>query len=411
MKCTYDLKFIFLYNDNSLSVEEMKKFEEHLDSCERCSGILSQDKAVMDFFRKEESAESTRIPKDKLMKSIPLGKYSKNPMKFRILSTFNRVIPSRPTLVKVAAAVVLLALILNYQAVFSNITDKAMLILKQYGSENIATSDTSKEEKPRLTEGELAVSSVVSEGSTNIMIIGEDDPGVYDTIGILSVDEKRKQLKIVMISRDVNVEYSSYVKNNMPVSMDISKHSIISSAPFIGSAIGYKGTFQSGSISFLTDVIKEKFDINVDQYVKLESEGLRQIVDLFGGVDIDVPYNMYYDDPAQNLSIHLNKGMQHLDGKMAEHFVRYKAHKFKNEVITDDFEKRNNNQAEFIKALIQQKAKASNLDKLPQLFMIIDKYMEHSFDIENDHTTYIKYLEGLAADKYTIESTIIKDVE
>lgn len=409
MRCMYDTKFIFLYNDNSLSLEETKKFEEHLNSCERCRGMLSQDKAVMDFFRKEENAESTRVPKEKLMKSIPLGMYSKNPLKFRLFSSFNRVIPSKSALVKVAAAVVMLALIMNYQAVFSNIADKALLILKQQCPENIGTSNG---QKPRLTEGELTPSEgaltpfgYVSEGSTNIMIIGEDAAGVYDTIGVLSIAEKTKNLKIVMISRDVNIEYSSYVKNNIPGSMDISKHSSISSAPFIGSEIDYKGKFQSDSISFLSDVIKEKFDISVDQYIKLESEGLRQIVDLFGGVDIDVPYNMNYEDPAQNLSIHMNKGMQHLDGKKAECFIRYRP-KSKNEVSRDDFA-RTSNQAYFIRALIEQKVKASNLDKLPKLFDIIDKNMEHSFDIKNDLTTYIKYLKGLSADKYTIESTII----
>jgi LCP family protein required for cell wall assembly len=404
MRCIYDLKFIFMYNDNSLSIEEKKKFEEHLDSCERCSGILSQDKAVMDFFRKEENAESVKIQKDKLMQSIPFGKYSKNPMKFRILSMANRVIPSRSTLVKVAAVVVMLALILNYQAVFSGVADKAASILKQYGFEN---KETLSEKRPRLTKGNLAASSIVSEDSTNIMIIGEDDSNVYDTIGIVSIDEKRKQLKIIMLSRDIKVEYSSYVKNNVMLSTDISKRSILSNASFIGSEIGYKGRFQSSSISFLSDIIKEKLNIKVDHYVKLEYECLRQIVDLFGGVDIDVPYNMNYDDPIQNLSIHLDKGMQHLDGKKAECFLRYRPHKSENEASMDAIDRRNTNQADFIKALIQQKATTSNIDKLPQLFGIIDKTTEHSFDIKNDLASYIKYLKGLAADKYTIESTII----
>ncbi|WP_010680976.1 LCP family glycopolymer transferase [Acetivibrio cellulolyticus] len=409
MKCIYDMEFIFLYNDNSLSLEEMKKFEEHLDSCERCRGIISRDKSVMDFIKKEESMENTSFSKAKLMDSIPFGMYSKNTVKYRVLSLFNKVIPSKPTLVKVAVAVIMLALILNNQAIISNISNKADSILNHKGVENAQTHGISGVEKPRLTEGKLSANGVVSRDSTNVMIIGEDKPGVYDTIGVLSIDEKSKNLKIIMISRDVNIDYSSYVENKLSIDrgLDISEDTTISSAHKIASQIGYKGKFQSGSVSFLSDVIKERFGITVDQYVKLEFDGLSQIVDLFGGVDIDIPYGMNYDDPAKGLSIHLKKGMQHLDGKNAECFVRYSL-RYPRYGSSYNSE-RDNNQAAFIKAFIKQKVTASNIDKLPQLFNILDKNMEHSFDIKNSLEFYIQYLKDLASDSYTIDTLSITD--
>ena len=48
------------------------------------------------------------------------------------------------------------------------------------------------------------------------------------------------------------------------------------------------------------------------------------LVDAIGGVDFDVPINMDYDDPIQNLSIHFKKGVQHLSGADALRVVRFR---------------------------------------------------------------------------------------
>ena len=47
-------------------------------------------------------------------------------------------------------------------------------------------------------------------------------------------------------------------------------------------------------------------------------------MNLFGGVDIYVPYDMHYDDIYQDLYIHMDKGWHRLSGKEAEGFVGYR---------------------------------------------------------------------------------------
>jgi len=47
-------------------------------------------------------------------------------------------------------------------------------------------------------------------------------------------------------------------------------------------------------------------------------------VDAVGGVEFDVPVDMDYDDPAQDLSIHYKKGVQHLNGQQALEVVRFR---------------------------------------------------------------------------------------
>jgi len=52
---------------------------------------------------------------------------------------------------------------------------------------------------------------LVDESSRNILFIGQDRiSGLYDTIGILSIDRKNKKLKIIMIPRDLYIDYPDF---------------------------------------------------------------------------------------------------------------------------------------------------------------------------------------------------------
>jgi LCP family protein required for cell wall assembly len=65
--------------------------------------------------------------------------------------------------------------------------------------------------------------------------------------------------------------------------------------------------------------------LTIDHYMVVDLEAVAEAVDMLGGVDIDVPCDMDYEDPAQSLSIHLKKGRQHLDGRKALGFIRFRS--------------------------------------------------------------------------------------
>jgi len=69
---------------------------------------------------------------------------------------------------------------------------------------------------------------------------------------------------------------------------------------------------------------EELFDVPINYMVTIDFDGLRQIVDAVGGLDIDVDMDMRYVDTADKTNINLSKGMQHLDGKLTLDFVRYR---------------------------------------------------------------------------------------
>ncbi|HOP93959.1 MAG TPA: LCP family protein [Acetivibrio thermocellus] len=260
-----------------------------------------------------------------------------------------------------------------------------------------------------LTNGMKYHEKLVDESSRNILFIGQDRiSGLYDTIGILSIDRKNKKLKIIMIPRDLYIDYSSRVKHYLEENGRLNDPDFykINAAHLIGPYMKYEGKFGAYSMNFLAELIKEIFDIEVHDYVRFNTEGFVQIVDLFGGVDINVPYDMHYDDIYQDLHIHINKGWNHLDGKKAEGFVRYRQSNDEMGNITHsigDYE-RKKNQINFIKAFIEQHGTMSNIDKLPSLISTLNKYMKHSIGVGDVLTTYIGYAKDVVLYKYPIET-------
>lgn len=77
-------------------------------------------------------------------------------------------------------------------------------------------------------------------------------------------------------------------------------------------------------IELLQSTISRTFGIYFDYYAVISTDAFVKIVDAVGGVDVYVQENMDYDDPVQDLYIHIKKGQQHLDGKTAEGFVRFR---------------------------------------------------------------------------------------
>lgn len=69
---------------------------------------------------------------------------------------------------------------------------------------------------------------------------------------------------------------------------------------------------------------EETFGIDIDYYVIVDVDTFRNVVDAMGGVEVDVQFDMNYEDSAQDLSIHIKKGKQILMGEEAEGFVRYR---------------------------------------------------------------------------------------
>lgn len=266
----------------------------------------------------------------------------------------------------------------------------------------------SQEEDKKITTGTKYSEKLVEDGTRNILIIGEDKLNdLYDTIGIASIDEKTKKLKLIMIPRDTYIEYGSEVMGYLEKAGRSKSPGIykINCAHHVGSLFEYKGKFDSGPTSFLAQIIKEKFDIDVDDYVKINTKGFASLVDLFGGVGINVPYDMNYEDPTQDLIIHLKKGQQQLDGGQAEGFVRFRQGYREDGTFFEIGDTgRKKNQLAFMQAFIKQHGTITNINKLPSLIKLLGKNVQHSIGVGDVLQVYMKLGRDIISNKFEIES-------
>ena len=140
-----------------------------------------------------------------------------------------------------------------------------------------------------------------------ILIMGvdvrEDDVGRSDTLMVATIDPKYDQASLLSIPRDTRVRIYGYGFDK------------------INAAYAYGGE------PLAEKTVENFLGIDIDHYVIVNVRSFVKIIDAIGGVDINVPKRMYYEDPWDDdggLVIDLYPGYQHMDGKTAVTYVRYR---------------------------------------------------------------------------------------
>jgi len=70
--------------------------------------------------------------------------------------------------------------------------------------------------------------------------------------------------------------------------------------------------------------VEKLLSIPVHYYVRTNFLGVQSVVDILGGVELNVEIDMRYSDPTQDLEIDLKKGVQVLNGDKALQYLRYR---------------------------------------------------------------------------------------
>lgn len=178
------------------------------------------------------------------------------------------------------------------------------------------------------------------EDCCTILLVGEDAQSKStDTILLLNINRATKSIAVMSIPRDTKVN-SSYQPHK------------------INGAYAANGCGEQG-MEALMDYTADCVGFRPDGYILVDLDVFVDLVDLFGGVEFDVPHDMRYDDPTQALHIALDAGLQTLDGERAMELVRFRSG-YENADIG-----RIGVQREFIRNAIDQWAKPVNAVKLP----------------------------------------------
>ena len=139
--------------------------------------------------------------------------------------------------------------------------------------------------------------------SKNILVLGMDRQAeLCDVMMLVNVNFTKNSITVAHIPRDTYAAYTdgSYKKLN-------------------GAYNSLGGARQVAS--FLSDAM----GVEIHHYVCVGLDTVSEVVDAVGGVDVTLPCDMSYRDPEQGLYIDLDKGLRHLDGDLAEKFLRFRA--------------------------------------------------------------------------------------
>jgi len=206
-----------------------------------------------------------------------------------------------------------------------------------------ATHALDNEGATNIDIDQLVDEGIRLKGIYNFILGGTDVGGTRtDALILVNFNTEKEKITMMSIPRDTYIDTPKSSKK-------------------INAAYAY------GKGDGLKEAIKKTFGIDVDGYVVVSTSAFKEFVDLIGGVEVDVKYDMYYEDPVQDLYIHIKKGKQVLKGNDAEGFVRYRYG-----YATGDLG-RIEAQKVFISAMIKQVTKPQNIIKMPKIVETVFK--------------------------------------
>lgn len=166
--------------------------------------------------------------------------------------------------------------------------------------------------------------------------------GRADSMVIVSYDPKEQRLAMLSVPRDIWTQIPGHGYDK------------------INHAYAY------GGHELAIDTVERTLGIDINHWVTLSFEGFMEVIDAVGGVEIDVPTRLYYDDPyddrlgGDGLVIDIEPGLQTMDGLTALKYARFRADE-------EGDVGRMRRQQEVIQAVIKKAATPAILARVPQL--------------------------------------------
>ena len=224
-----------------------------------------------------------------------------------------------------------------------------------------AVTDGENGDEPATTGGR-------KDGYYTFLLLGKDtSSGSTDTIILVSYDVPNQQVNMMSIPRDTAVNVPWSVKK---------VNSVYSAKESSGG--GLENLKQQ--VAYLTGVMP-------DFYVLIEWEAVGEVVEALGGVEFDVPRNMNYDDPYQDLHIHLEKGLQVLNGEEAMGVIRYRHDNVRADGVMPGYADgdlgRTKTQQAFLKACAKQALQLGNVTKVKEFVRIFMEHVETDLPLQN----------------------------
>lgn len=190
-----------------------------------------------------------------------------------------------------------------------------------------------------IDSGSAHYAALKEQGRFNILIMGEDDVDGSrrsDTVLFATIDIDDKNIRILSLPRDTRVQIPGHGVQKL------------------------NHAFAYGGPDLLKATVEKYLGQPILYYVIIDYVSFPAVVDILGGVEIDVQKRMRYVDRAGKLDINIQPGLQVMDGKTALHYVR-----FRMDALGDIG--RVHRQQQFIKAILKRVYDPRILVKIPEL--------------------------------------------
>ncbi len=190
-------------------------------------------------------------------------------------------------------------------------------------------------------------------GRTNLLLVGIDRRAGTswgfrtDTIMVINLEPEARAASILSIPRDLQVPIPGNGQDRINTA----------------NVWGYRTEDPGAGPALLQATIESNFGIPIDGYLMVDFVAFERIVDVLGGVDVDVPTTLhdtrYPDprpgDPYASKTIHVDPGLQHMDGQQALEYARSR-------MSTTDFDRAKRQQ----RVLLAIREKALSLGAIPR---------------------------------------------
>lgn len=188
------------------------------------------------------------------------------------------------------------------------------------------------------------------DGVYTCLLLGVADMGGSDTIMLGVFDTNSKTASLVSIPRDTLVNVNGDRKIN--------------------------STYSLGGAALMSETVSSLLGVPVDYRLSVNFEGFKAIVNTIGGVWFTVPVDMDYEDPYQDLYIHISAGYQKLNGEQAIGVMRCRSCYPSADIG------RVQTQRQFLAALVSQTITLSNVTKVNELMGILNEYVKTDMPLD-----------------------------
>lgn len=217
------------------------------------------------------------------------------------------------------------------------------------------------------------VASNRKEGFYTFLLVGRDTGGGgnTDTMMLASYDIPNQKVSVMSVPRDTLVDARHPGKNRkMNAVYNLGKH------------FAEEGDDREG-IDYLKEAFGDMMGYTPDFYVIVNWQAFGRLVDAIGGVDFEVPFDMKYKDPTQDLVIDQPGGFRHLSGSDAMEIVRWRHNNDYSVQYKDADLGRIRTQQALLTAIIKECLQIKNVTKISEFAEIFVEEVDTDLSLGN----------------------------